>query len=49
VAIVVALAFWGWIRGLAGALPAVPLTAALVIIREHFRSTEWIAKLLSKG
>jgi pyruvate dehydrogenase (quinone)/pyruvate oxidase len=26
---------------------AVPLTAALVIICEHFRSTEWIARLLS--
>lgn len=49
VAIVVALAFWGWIWGMAGVLLAVPLTAALVIICEHFRSTEWIAKLLSKG
>lgn len=47
VAIIVALAFWSWVWGIAGALIAVPLTAALVIICEHFRSTEWIARLLS--
>src|SRR4029079_4080864 len=46
-AIVVALAFWSWIWGIAGALLAVPLTAALVIICEHFRSTTWVALLLS--
>ena len=47
VAILVALTFWSWVWGIAGALIAVPLTAALVIICEHFRSTAWIAKLLS--
>ena len=47
VAILVALTFWGWVWGIAGALIAVPLTAALVIICEHFRSTEWVARLLS--
>ena len=47
VVILVALAFWGWVWGIAGALLAVPLTAAIVIICEHFRSTEWIALLLS--
>ena len=47
VAILVALTFWGWVWGIAGALIAVPLTSALVIICEHFRSTEWIARLLS--
>ena len=46
-AIIVSLAFWTWVWGIAGALIAVPLTAALVIICEHFRSTEWIALLLS--
>ena len=47
VAIVAALAFWSWVWGIAGALLAVPLTAALVIICEHFRSTTWVARLLS--
>ena len=49
VAIIVALAFWSWVWGVAGALIAVPLTAALVIICEHFRSTEWVARLLSNS
>ncbi|MGH8514407.1 MAG: AI-2E family transporter, partial [Gammaproteobacteria bacterium] len=47
VAIIVALAFWSWAWGIAGALIAVPLTVALVIICENFRSTEWFARLLS--
>lgn len=47
VAIVVALAFWSWLWGVAGALIAVPLTAALVIGCEHFSSTRWIATALS--
>lgn len=47
VAVVIALAFWGWVWGIPGTLLAVPLTAALVIICQHFRSTEWIAALLS--
>lgn len=49
VAIVVALAFWSWVWGIGGALIAVPLTAALVIVCEHFEGTRWIAKLLAKG
>ncbi|MBD0271919.1 MAG: AI-2E family transporter [Acetobacteraceae bacterium] len=48
VAIVVALTFWSWLWGVAGALLAVPLTAAFAIVCGHFRSTAWIAKLLSK-
>ena len=47
VVIVVALAFWSWIWGVAGALIAVPLTVAIVIVCEHFPSTRWIARLLS--
>ena len=47
VVVVVALSFWGWVWGLAGTLLAIPLTAALVIICQHVRSTEWIAALLS--
>ncbi|MFC7478686.1 AI-2E family transporter [Dankookia sp. GCM10030260] len=48
-AIVVALAFWSWVWGIAGALLAVPLTAAVAIVCGRFSSTEWIARMLSKG
>ena len=48
VAIIVALLFWGWMWGIAGALLAVPLTAALIIVCEHFKSTQKIAKILSR-
>ena len=48
VAIILALLFWGWLWGPAGALLAVPLTAALIIICEHFKSTEKIARFLSR-
>ena len=47
IAIVVALAFWSRVWGVAGALIAVPLTVALVIVCEHFPNTRWIAALLS--
>ena len=47
VAIVVALAFWSWVWGIAGALVAVPLTVAIVIACDHFPGTRWVAKLLS--
>lgn len=33
--------------GVASALIAVPVTVALSIICQHFRSMEWIARLLS--
>ncbi|WP_299823047.1 AI-2E family transporter [uncultured Jannaschia sp.] len=48
VAIIVALLFWGWIWGVVGALLAVPLTAAFIIICEHFKNTEKIARILSR-
>ena len=47
IVVVVALAFWSWVWGIAGALIAVPLTVALVTACEHFTSTRWIAILLS--
>jgi AI-2 transport protein TqsA len=47
IVILVSLAFWGWLRGIAGALLAVPITAALLIVCERFCSTEWIARLHS--
>ena len=48
VAIVVALTFWSWVWGVAGALLAVPLTANFAVVCAHFTSTAWLAKLLSK-
>ncbi len=47
IAIIVTLSFWSWVWGIAGALIAVPLTVALVIVCDQFGSTRWIAKLLS--
>jgi predicted PurR-regulated permease PerM len=46
VAIVLALAFWGWMWGIAGALIAVPLTAAILIVCEQFERTRWLAALI---
>lgn len=46
-AIIVAMAFWAWMWGIAGALIAVPLTAAMIIICRHFERSRWIAVLLS--
>jgi len=46
--IVVSLAFWGWLWGIAGALIAVPLTATLVIVCERIPRAAWIAQLLSR-
>jgi AI-2 transport protein TqsA len=46
-AIIIAMTFWSWVWGVAGALIAVPLTAAIVIICSQFERSRWIAKLLS--
>ncbi|MEI5686074.1 AI-2E family transporter [Sphingomonas kyungheensis] len=46
-AIIVAMTFWSWVWGIAGALIAVPLTAAIVIICGQFERSRWICKLLS--
>ncbi|RZM30981.1 MAG: AI-2E family transporter, partial [Sphingomonas sp.] len=46
-AIIVAMTFWSWAWGVAGALIAVPLTAAVVIVCARFDRTRWIATLLS--
>lgn len=48
-ALLVSLAFWTWMWGIAGALIAVPITAALTIACEHFAATRWIALLLSSS
>lgn len=47
-AVILALAAWSWIWGVAGALIAVPLTSTLIIICQHFPSVRWIATLLSE-
>lgn len=49
VLIIAALLFWSWLWGVAGALLAVPLTAALIITCQHFKSTATIASLLGRG
>ena len=41
------MTFWSWVWGIAGALIAVPLTAAVVMICGQFDRSRWIAKLLS--
>jgi predicted PurR-regulated permease PerM len=46
-AVVVALAFWSWVWGLAGAFIAIPLTVALVIVCGQFEGTRWVALLFS--
>jgi len=46
VGILLALLVWGWLWGVVGALLAIPLTVAMIIVCQHFRSTEWVAKLL---
>ncbi|MFM8274896.1 MAG: AI-2E family transporter [Gemmata sp.] len=43
------LAFWGLLWGVLGMFLAVPLTAVLVLIMEHFENTRALAKLLKGG
>ena len=49
VVVIIALLFWGWVWGIVGALLAVPLTAAIIILCRQFKSTEWVAKLVARG
>ena len=48
VAIFLALAFWGAMWGLTGAFLSTPLTVTAMVIMAQFKSTEWIAVLLSR-
>ncbi|HVY84964.1 MAG TPA: AI-2E family transporter [Caulobacterales bacterium] len=48
VIVLLALAIWGAIWGIAGAFLAAPLTVMLMIILAQFPSTRWIAILLSQ-
>ena len=38
---------WGWLWGGFGALLAVPITVAVVIVTGHFESSRWIAALIA--
>jgi AI-2 transport protein TqsA len=42
-----AVVFWGWMWGVFGALLAAPITVAAVIICQQFKSTRWVASMLS--
>lgn len=44
--VLVALTFWGWVWGVAGALIAVPLTIFIALVCQEFESTRWITTLL---
>ena len=47
VVVLLALAFWGAVWGLAGAFLSTPLTVALMVILAQFDGTRWIAVILS--
>lgn len=49
VAILLAMAFWSWLWGIAGALIAVPITAVAVILFDRFDRTRWFARLISRA
>ena len=46
--VLVALTFWGWVWGIAGALIAVPLTIFIALICHEFESTRWVTTLLNE-
>jgi predicted PurR-regulated permease PerM len=48
VVVLLALAFWGAVWGLAGAFLSTPLTVALMVIMAQFDGTRWIAVILSQ-
>jgi len=48
IVVLLALAFWGAIWGLAGAFLSTPLTTMTMVILAQFRGTRWIAVLLSE-
>lgn len=47
VVVLLAVTFFGWLWGVAGALIAVPLTVFIVIVCRQFDSTRWIARILA--
>lgn len=47
-AILLAIAFWGWLWGVGGALVAIPITSAAVLICNGFEKTRWIALMIGR-
>jgi predicted PurR-regulated permease PerM len=47
VATLLSLAFWSWLWGLPGAFLAVPMTLMSMMVFSQFRSTKWVASMLS--
>ena len=47
VMILLSLAFWGWLWGIVGMILAVPVTAVVRLILEHFDGTRHIAVMMS--
>lgn len=45
--VLLAIVFWGWVWGVAGALLGVPMTLAIIIAAREFPSTRWIAVMLA--
>lgn len=45
--IILSMTFWSWVWGIPGALIAVPLTAATVIVCNQFDRSRWVGRLLS--
>lgn len=49
VVVLLSLSIWGLIWGIAGAFLAAPLTVMIMIVLAQFRSTRWIAIMLSEN
>lgn len=47
--VLVSLAFWGLLWGVTGMILSVPISIMIIIITSQFKSTEWIAILLSEN
>jgi predicted PurR-regulated permease PerM len=46
-AVLVSIAFWGWVWGIGGALIGVPITVAIVIVCREFDRLHWLSELLA--
>jgi predicted PurR-regulated permease PerM len=44
--VLAAVVFWGWLWGVAGALLAVPITIAIVVVCDRFDGARWVSTLL---
>jgi AI-2 transport protein TqsA len=49
VAVLLSVAFWGWLWGITGAVIGVPLTILVIISCRQFSRTRWIATLLTNA